>query len=116
MGMETAASGMASVYQNGGNFYVDIDDGRITNPAGTSITGVVANGATTTPATSLYVHATVAGQMNSTGTGNPIAIVVEPAAALASGIPGEYVPDGATYATSNTTDLPRQFVKIKLLI
>lgn len=117
-GNETAASGMLSVYQGGGTFYVDVNDGSLTTPGGTAITGVVASGATTTPGTLLYVDGTDGLIDSGSGAGgngsNAIAQVVEAASALDFGIPGEWEPGDSFELVSDGT--PRTWVKIKLLV
>jgi hypothetical protein len=125
-GMESAASGLISVYCGGGEFYVDVDDSAITTPMGTAIKGVVKpSTADFKPGTKLYAIAD--GQMDADTSSNPlVAVILEAgvdAATLAtngdgmsldSGIPGEYEP-GSSVAYANDA-VPRTFVKIKLLI
>lgn len=119
-GNDTAGSGEISVYQGAGSvFYVDVDDSRIATPGGTTISGVIVSTATTTPGTVLRVDDTAAksGQIDSAGSGTAIAVVLEAAASLDSGIPGESEPGSSVaYDSSNTDENPRQFVKIKLTI
>jgi hypothetical protein len=116
-GNETAASGMASVFQGGGVFYLDVDDSRIATPAGTEIRGVIYASATLTVGQKLYTY-TTAGMLcsNQTSSQDAVAIVVEPKAALSSGIPGEHEPDSVAFYSTNTAQDPRQWVKVKLLI
>lgn len=117
-GQETAASGMLSVYHSGGEFYVDVDDSRITTPAGTAITGVISSGTVTTPGTLLYTQNLIAsfGQLTNTATTGEtckVAITLAAAATLDGGIPGEYEPLTTTMVAD---DSPRTWVKIKLII
>ena len=114
-GNETAGSGMMTVYHSGGEFYVDVNDSAITTPQGSAITGVVASNATTTVGTLLYPDGT-AGLLDSAQLGSDAAvgIVLEAAAALDSGIPGEYEPGSSVeYADDSVA---RTWVRIKLLI
>jgi hypothetical protein len=114
-GNETAASGLLSVYHGGGEFYVDEDDSSITTPGGTAITGVVASGLNLTYGKILYAAA--AGQL-STVDGNSgaskVCAVLETAASLSSGIPGEYAP-GSSVAYADDS-VPRLWIKVKLLV
>lgn len=110
-GNDAAASGMLSVY-SGGEFYVDVNDGAVTTPGGTTITGVIVNGATTTPGSPLYTAAN--GQMDDTSTNaTKVAVVLEDAAALDSGIPAEYEPASVEMVDDAT---PRTWVKIRLVV
>jgi len=117
-GIESAASGMLSVYQNGGTFMVDVNDGALLTPGGTAITGVIASGASTVPGTLLYVDGTDGLLDSGSGAGgngtNVIAQVIESAAALDFGIPGEWEPGSSFNLTDDAT--PRTWVKIKLLV
>lgn len=111
-GNDTRASGMLSVYASG-EFYVDVDDSNVTTPAGTAITGVVASGATTTILTLLYSDAS--GQMTHTdGGGSELGLVLEAAAALDSGIPGEFEPGSSVNEAVDGT--PRTWIKMRLEI
>jgi len=119
LGNETGASGLLSVYMNGGEFLVDIDDSAITQPDATAITGVVKSSSTITPGTALKTQAD--GQLDSEGTtavayvtGNPAEYDGSAAGVLETGIPGEYEPgSNVAYADDST---PRTWVKIKLVI
>ena len=112
-GNDTRASGMLSVYASGGEFYVDVDDSNITTPNGTAITGVVASGATTTILTPLYSDAN--GQLTHTdGGGSQLGIVLEAAASMDSGIPGEYEPGSSV--NEAVDGIPRTWMKIQLNI
>jgi len=116
-GNETSASGMLTVYHSGGEFYVDVNDARITTPAGSAIEGAISNGTTTTPGTVLYVENAIGnrGRLTNTSTsGQTVAICLEAAADLASGIPGEYEPGSSVDYVND--DNQRQWVKIKLTI
>jgi len=112
-GNDTAASGQLSVYSYG-EFYVDVDDSAITTPQGNAIAGVVVSTAVTTPGTALLVDDTAAnsGKMDSAGAGAAIGKFLETAAALDSGIPGEYEPGSSVAYVDDST--PRTWVKIKL--
>jgi hypothetical protein len=111
-GNDTAASGMLSVYSSG-EFYVDVNDGAITTPNGTAITGVVVDGATTTPGSYLYTAAS--GQMDDTTTNaTAVAICLEDAGSEETGIPGEYEPGSSVAYADDAT--PRTWVKIRLLV
>lgn len=119
LGNEAGASGLLSVYQNGGEFYVDIDDDAIEQPDGTDITGVVASGATVTPGTELKT--TASGQLIHSGTtsvaivvGNPSEYDGSASGVLETGIPGEYEPGSSVEYADDAT--PRTWVKIKLVI
>jgi len=110
-GNDTAASGMLSIYC-GGEFYVDMDDSAITTPNGTAITGVIISTAATTPGSFLYTAAS--GQMDDTSTSaTQVAICIEEAATLDSGIPGEYEPGSSVAYADDAT--PRTWVKIRLV-
>jgi hypothetical protein len=116
-GNDTAASGMLTVYHSGGEFYVDVNDSRITTPNGTAIEGIVSAGTTTTPGTILYVENAIGnrGRLTSTSTSaQTVAVALEAAAELSSGIPGEYEPGSSVDYVND--DNARQYVKIKLLI
>ena len=115
-GNDTAASGMLSVY-SGGEFYVDMDDSRITTPQGTSIVGICTV-TTPTPGTLLYAAATNGGADDGKlgaldGSAKLAAIVLESASTLDAGIPGEVEPNSVSMVDD---DLPRRWVKIRLLI
>ena len=114
MGNETAASGMMTVYKNGGEFWVDIDDDTIETPDGTNIDGVIDVAATVTPGTPLYRSGSVAGHLGSSSSGPTIAVVVSLSQELTTGIPGEFEP-GSSFPLVDDTD-NRNFVKISLLI
>jgi hypothetical protein len=124
MGNDTAGSRMISVYQMG-EFYVDVDDGAITTPSGTTIAGVIASSATVKPGS--YLYAIDGGKMDASTTANPkVGVVLEAEVssvtglttgegeALESGIPGEYAPGSSVaYVDDN---VPRTWAKIKLLV
>ena len=121
-GREAAASGMLSVYHSGGEFYVDVDDSRVTTPAGTAIRGIIQASSVTTAGTLLYTintpnnTTTFAGQLYNTSTNTEtckVAVCLAAAATLDGGIPGEYEPLTTTLASD---DAPRTWVKIKLII
>lgn len=110
IGNDTAASGYLSVYASG-EFYVDVDDDAIETPAGADITGVVASGATTAVLTKLFSDSN--GQMTHTdGGGSEIALILEAASSLESGIPGEYEPGSSVNYADDAT--PRTWIKIRL--
>lgn len=116
-GNETSASGKLTVYHSGGEFYVDMNDSRITTPGGTTIEGVVSSGTTVTPGTALYAENAIGnrGRLTSTSTTTVIvARVLEEAAELASGIPGEYEPGSSVDYVND--DNARTWIKIKLVI
>lgn len=114
-GNDTRASGYMTVYNGvGAEFYVDVDDSAITTPDGTAITGVVASAATKTVNTKLYANN---GQLVSSpvhGSDTVCAIITAAAAAIDSGIPGEYEP-GSSVAYADDS-VSRTWVKIKSLI
>lgn len=112
-GNETAASGKLSIYCGvGGEFYLDVDDSAIQTPAGASITGAIASGATTSVNTVLYPGSS--GQLTHTaGSGVAVCIVTEAAVSLDAGIPGEYEPNSVNLVDDS---VPRTWVKIKMLI
>ena len=117
-GREAAASGMLSVYHSGGEFYVDVDDSRVTTPAGTAIKGVISSTAVVAPGTLLYTNnlEASAGQLTHATTTDEfgkVAVALTSAATLDGGIPGEYEPLTTTLASD---DAPRTWVKIKLII
>jgi hypothetical protein len=114
-GNETAASGLLSVYHGGGEFYLDVNDGAITTPGGTVITGAVTNGLTLAYGTKLYVAAS--GLLHTTDANSGaglVAAVLETTEDLASGIPGEYAPGSSVQYVDDT--VPRSWIKVKLLI
>jgi hypothetical protein len=116
MGNDTAASGMVTVYNAGGEFYIDVDDDHVFTPMGTEVRGVLEVGATKTPGTPLYAS-TTAGMLSSSrqGTEIPVAVIVENSGALDSGIPGEFEP-GSSYKYEPNDGVTRSWVKIKLLV
>lgn len=114
-GNDTAGSGNLSVYHGGGEFYLDVNDGAITTPQGTTISGVLENGKTYTPGTRLYADDSgTDGTLttDSSSTTQVVAVVLEAAAALDSGIPGEYEPGATVEYVDDATN--RTFVKVKL--
>ncbi len=111
-GNDTAASGMLSVYCGGGEFYVDVNDSKVTTPNGSAITGVIVSDCVIAPMEKLYTAAS--GQLDDTAGGATIvAICLENAAALDAGIPGEYEPNSVAMVDDT---LPRTWVKIKLVV
>jgi hypothetical protein len=112
-GNETAASGMISVYNGGGEFWLDVNDGNITRPDGTTLTGAVAD---ISPVVNTKLYVTAAAGVIGTqvgGTSQLVAICLTAAAALDGGIPGEYEPLTATLVDADT---PRTWVRVKLLV
>ena len=116
-GNDTRASGMMTIYHSGGEFFVDVDDSALQTPAGSTISGVISTGATTTPGTVLYTEnssGATAGKLTHTSTSTvTVAVCVTAAAALDGGIPGEYEPLTSNLASDDT---PRTWVKIKLTV
>jgi len=108
-GNETRASGQMSIYSHG-IFWFDVDDSAITTPAGTSIEGVVVNGAATINDTA---YCAASGQINDSGT-ITIGTFMTGEVDLDSGIPGEYEPGSSVAYKDDST--PRKWAKIKLSI
>lgn len=117
MGNQTYASGEVTVYNNGGEFIVDINQGGgdASFPAGDVVSDATVAIGDKLAASATPGVLTVNGSATPGGTGanELIAVVVGDlsgdAGKLPTGIPGEYAPSG-------DSDNPRKFARIKLVI